>query len=451
MGGNDDYRKPSSLESRRQAKWKLKIVLLVVFSNLLTIYIFTGPFRLSQNSQGLSIGFFDDARSLLLRELNATQRRLMSMEAHVSEVQNKLHSSNNHLETLLAELNRLRESLNQRNEASNSAVDDGPVDGWGPDVPDEVKNVVEAHKLPLGFTAAYGADELYPPVGHACRRFKKELKEYMSYEVGGTCPVDDMFAQRLMLKGCEPLPRRRCHPKAPAGYVEPLPFPRSLWETPPDTSIAWDSYNCKGYQCLIDRPKNTQLSPDCKDCFDLQGRERSRWLRGSDRGLDYGIDEVLAIKGGSIRIGLDIGGGSGTFAARMRERNVTIVTTSMNFDGPFNNFIASRGLVPLYITVSHRLPFFDNTLDIVHSMHVLSNWIPDMMLEFTLFDIYRVLRPGGLFWLDHFFCSGGQLNVTYAPMFARIGFNKLRLKRLALGTRCGSVDRRLDRTAKFTD
>ncbi|CAK7357238.1 unnamed protein product [Dovyalis caffra] len=31
-----------------------------------------------------------------------------------------------------------------------------------------------------------------------------------------------------------------------------------------------------------------------------------------------------------------------------------------------------------------RLPFFDNALDIVHSMHVLSNWIPDAMLEFTL-------------------------------------------------------------------
>lgn len=129
---------------------------------------------------------------------------------------------------------------------------------------------------------------------------------------------------------------------------------------------------------------------------------------------------------GTIGIGLDIGGGTGTFAARMRERNVTTITTSLNLDGPFNSFIASRGLIPMHISVSQRLPFFENTLDIVHSMHVLSNWIPDSMLEFTLYDIYRVLRPGGIFWLDRFFCFGSQLNKTYVPMLDRIGFKKLR-------------------------
>ncbi|EHA8589337.1 putative methyltransferase PMT21 [Cocos nucifera] len=48
------------------------------------------------------------------------------------------------------------------------------------------------------------------------------------------------------------------------------------------------------------------------------------------------------------------------------------------------------------------------------------------MLEFALYDIYRVLRPGGLFWLDHFFCIGKQLNTTYVPTFDRIGFKRLR-------------------------
>nr|XP_009390784.1 PREDICTED: uncharacterized protein LOC103977090 [Musa acuminata subsp. malaccensis] len=139
------------------------------------------------------------------------------------------------------------------------------------------------------------------------------------------------------------------------------------------------------------------------------------------------MDGVLATKPkGTVRIGLDIGGGSGTFAARMRERGVTVVSTTMDFDGPFNSFIASRGLLPMHISVAHRLPFFDNTLDIVHSMHVLSNWIPEPMLEFALYDVYRVLRPGGLFWLDHFFCTGEQLNATYVPMIERVGFNKLR-------------------------
>uniref|UniRef100_A0A2N9HBV1 Methyltransferase type 11 domain-containing protein n=1 Tax=Fagus sylvatica TaxID=28930 RepID=A0A2N9HBV1_FAGSY len=156
------------------------------------------------------------------------------------------------------------------------------------------------------------------------------------------------------------------------------------------------------------------------------GREKSRWLFDNG-GLDYGIDYVLNTKPrGTIRIGLDIGGGTATFAARMRERNVTIITSTMNLDGPFNSFIASRGLISIHVSVSQRLPFFENTLDIVHSMHILSNWIPNAVLEFTLYDIYRVLRPGGLFWLDHFFCLGSQLNNTYSPMLDRIGFKKLR-------------------------
>ncbi|XWS30630.1 hypothetical protein CRYUN_Cryun23aG0002100 [Craigia yunnanensis] len=167
---------------------------------------------------------------------------------------------------------------------------------------------------------------------------------------------------------------------------------------------------------------------DCKDCFDLEGREKTRWTsKKSVDGLDFAIDEVLATrKPGTIRIGLDIGGGVATFAVIMMERNITIVTTSMNLNGPFNNFIASRGVVPLYISISQRLPFFDNTLDIVHSMHVLSNWIPTRLLHFLLFDIYRVLRPGGLFWLDHFFCVGEQLKEVYAPLIESVGFNKLK-------------------------
>ncbi|KAI6678933.1 hypothetical protein NL676_039729 [Syzygium grande] len=65
-------------------------------------------------------------------------------------------------------------------------------------------------------------------------------------------------------------------------------------------------------------------------------------------------------------------------------------------------------------------------LDIVHSMHVLSNWIPETKLEFTLYDMYQVLRLGGLFWLDHFFRLGPQLNGTYMLMMDRVGFKKVR-------------------------
>ncbi|PKA66733.1 hypothetical protein AXF42_Ash003388 [Apostasia shenzhenica] len=408
MGSMEDYPRKQTHYPLNSTRSKLKIVFLLVSSNLLTIYFFSSlnplGIRWSENGPRIHLWDFDSLR----RELNSSRTQ-------VAELHRRLATSNSLLETLLTELGRVH--------GDRPSPDD--LDGWQDKLSGELKLAFGPHKLPFGFTSQLGSDELFPSLGFACRGFQDELTQYMRYEIGGECPVDDVFAQRLMLKGCEPLPRRRCHPKTPANYADPSPFPASLWTIPPDTSIIWDPYTCKNYTCLVNRGK-APGSYDCKDCFDLAGREKSRWLH-DDGGMDYSIDAVLRLRPpGTIRIGLDIGGGSGTFAARMRERNVTIVTSSMNFDGPFNSFIASRGLIPLHISVANRLPFFDNTLDIVHSMHVLSNWIPEVVLEFALYDIYRVLRPGGLLWLDHFFCVGSQMNSTYVPMIDRIGFTRVR-------------------------
>ncbi|KAL5982793.1 hypothetical protein ACLOJK_016870 [Asimina triloba] len=414
-GGGISEESPRKQQKQGSIGSKIPTLLLLLTTNLLTFYLSTWLL----NPSAAFISFFSrdstafsDFRSLLLH-LNSTETRLIASDARIAHLQQQLSTANTHLNALLSELDRASASESDTNSAS-----------WPADLSPEVKLVVGPHKLPLGFSSNFGSDEFRLPLGSACRLLVDELKQYMTYDVGGECPSDDVFTQRLMLQGCEPLPRRRCHPKSPAGYVEPRPLPGSMWSTPPDTSIVWDAYTCKSYQCLIDRKYRKEFS-DCKDCFDLEGVEKTRWLL--DSGINYGIDEVLGRKpAGTVRIGLDIGGGTGTFAARMKERNVTVVTSTMNFDGPFNSFVASRGLIPIHMSISHRLPFFDNTLDIVHSMHVLSNWIPDAVLELALFDIYRVLRPGGLFWLDRFFCLGGQMNATYVPMFHRIGFNKRR-------------------------
>ncbi|EFJ26078.1 hypothetical protein SELMODRAFT_12874, partial [Selaginella moellendorffii] len=293
---------------------------------------------------------------------------------------------------------------------------------------DEFQKLVTPQMLPLGFSSQLKTDALTSPVGHACLMHKEDLEEYMQYKAGELCPDDESLTQKLLTGGCEPLPRRRCFARLPAGYKEPFPVPKSFWTSPPDENIIWTAYTCKSFECLNARKKK-RIFADCLDCFDLEGRESERWAGSATAGggLDLSIEEVLSFKpGGSIRIGLDIGGGSGTFAVRMREHNVTIVTTTLNFDGPFNSFIALRGVIPLYLTVSQRFPFFDNTLDIVHSMHVLSNWIPLGMLDFILFDIDRILRPGGILWLDHFFCIENQLNEVYIPMIERLGYKKLR-------------------------
>ncbi|GMN48142.1 hypothetical protein TIFTF001_017317 [Ficus carica] len=424
MGSAEEeyYPRKQANNTNNNMKHKLQILIAVIFTNLLTIYIFNGPSLNVKNhfssytNQLSSLPLWAASSNSLSQELNSTRELLLSSQSVIAQLNEKLNSTNFLVQALLDELARKNERLSS--DQLWESIYERPGNS-------EVKVAIGPHKLPLGNFPMTGSNRLLPSFGAGCLRLQEELARYMTYDIGGECPVDDVFAQNLMLKGCEPLPRRRCHPKAPSGYKEPIPFPDSLWSTPPDTSIIWDPYTCKSYNCLIDR-KKMPGSYDCKDCFDLEGREKTRWLYDNG-GLDYGIDQVLGTKPrGTIRIGLDIGGGSGSFAARMRERNVTIITTSMNFDGPFNSFIASRGLIPIHVSVSQRLPFFENTLDIVHSMHVLSNWIPDAMLELILYDIYRVLRPGGLFWLDHFFCVGPQLNGTYIPLIDRIGFMKRR-------------------------
>ncbi|KAJ7946501.1 S-adenosyl-L-methionine-dependent methyltransferase superfamily protein [Quillaja saponaria] len=426
-GGHDqiqDYPRKQTPQQQitHNQKCKLKLLVIVILTNLLTIYLLTGPFNLNLSgyTNHLSPSPWDS--NSLLHELNSTTSQLAASHSIIAELHQKLNSTNLLVQALLIDLTSLQDKqfTNQNHKFLKLAIDD-----LSNGISNELMLAIGPHKLPLGYSPRMRSDEVQPPVGAGCLRFQKELAQYMTYDIGGECPVDDVFSQMLMLKGCEPLPRRRCHPKSPTNYVEPKPVPDSIWETPPDTSIIWDPYSCKSYQCLIERRKKPGYY-DCKDCFHLQGREKNRWLFDNG-GLDFGIDQILETKPhGTIRIGLDIGGGTGTFAARMRERNITIITSTMNLDGPFNSFIAWRGLIPMHLSISQRLPFFENTLDIVHSMHVLSNWIPDVMLEFTLYDIYRVLRPGGLFWLDRFFCLGQQLNQTYVPMLNRIGFNKLR-------------------------
>ncbi|KAJ6421144.1 hypothetical protein OIU84_028513 [Salix udensis] len=166
------------------------------------------------------------------------------------------------------------------------------------DLPSEFLAFSSGQVLPLGFNANFNSDTFHPSVGQACTRFPDELSRFMTYKVNGSCPDDELSAQKLLLKGCEPLPRRRCRPAAQPDYVEPYPLPTSLWTTPPNSSVVWTAYTCKDYTCLINRKKTQKGFDDCKDCFDLQGRESNRWasrqiIEGS---LDFTIDEVLAAK-----------------------------------------------------------------------------------------------------------------------------------------------------------
>lgn len=158
------------------------------------------------------------------------------------------------------------------------------------------------------------------------------------------------------------------------------------------------------------------------------GVEKSRFL-GYKSDLDLPISQLLDLAKASksvLRLGLDIGGGTGTFAAQMKLQNVTVVTTTMNLGAPYSEAVALRGLVPLHVPLQQRLPVFDGVVDLVRCGHAVNRWIPLTAMEFLLFDVDRVLRGGGYFWLDHFFSKKLDLEKVYTPLIGKLGYKKVK-------------------------
>ncbi|KAJ0797533.1 putative S-adenosyl-L-methionine-dependent methyltransferase [Helianthus annuus] len=293
---------------------------------------------------------------------------------------------------------------------------------------EEIRKYVRVKPNRLGKQNFMGANGTFTSIGHACFSMKKELEEYMNYDVGDICNDDWKLAQRLMVHGCDPLPRRRCFARAPQFYTKPFSFPESMWSLPDDKNVRWSQYRCKNFACLANN-KTGKGFFKCSDCFNLTHHENPRWVVPvypdpfSNSTPDFRITDILDLKPGEIRIGLDFSVGTGTFAARMREHNVTIVSATINLGAPFSEMIALRGLVPIYMTINQRLPFFDNTLDLIHTTRFLDGWIDYVLLDYILYDWDRVLRPGGLLWIDSFFCLKEDLE-GYLE-----GFNMLRYKK----------------------
>ncbi|GKV16975.1 hypothetical protein SLEP1_g27535 [Rubroshorea leprosula] len=240
-----------------------------------------------------------------------------------------------------------------------------------------------------------GVESINPSIGLACTRMASNVDRFMSYKIYDICPDDWDIAQKLILNGCDPLPRRRCFSRTPLRYTKPFPVNSSLW---------------RGFF-------------KCASCFDLSKRGWEVQEKESTT-AEFTIDEVLRLKPGEIRIGLDFSPTTGTFAALMRERNVTIASATLNLGAPFNEVIALRGLLPLYVSVGSRLPFFDNTLDIIHSTMFLDGWIGIELLQFVLFDWDWILRPKGILWVDRFFCKKDDMKL-YLEEFSRLGYRKL--------------------------
>uniref|UniRef100_A0A7N0U467 S-adenosyl-L-methionine-dependent methyltransferase n=1 Tax=Kalanchoe fedtschenkoi TaxID=63787 RepID=A0A7N0U467_KALFE len=257
------------------------------------------------------------------------------------------------------------------------------------------------------------------PIASSCHNHPDLLHQYMNYTPFSLCPVDDELAEALILRGCHPLPRRRCFAATPQKTTTsyPLhPFPALL----PDQAVVWSKYACKSFACLNrdNKFKGFNTSTVSKPTF-----------LSSASDLDITIPEFLKLAktlSSPIRLGLDVGGGTGAFAARMKLRNVTVLTTTMNLGAPYNEVVALRGLVPLHVPLQQRLPVFDGVLDFVRLGHAVNRWIPLVAMEFLVFDVDRVLRGGGLLWIDHFFSKGEDLEKVYAPLIGKLGYKRVK-------------------------
>ena len=212
-------------------------------------------------------------------------------------------------------------------------------------------------------------------VAHSCSNSLELLSSYMNYKPGDFCPDDVDLRQKLLSAGCEPLPRRRCRSRV-------------------SKKMAYGSENV----------------------------DREMWVKAKGRN-DFLIDEVLAL-GKNIRVGFDIGGGAGVFAARMAEKNVTVVSSSM--DG--GDLVSGRGIFPLLLSPWQRFPFHDSVFDIIHTMRGVEGegeTRPEKM-EFFLFDVDRILRPGGLLWLDNWFLADEKKKGELAVLLEKFGYRKLK-------------------------
>ncbi|XP_073275774.1 probable methyltransferase At1g29790 [Primulina huaijiensis] len=288
-------------------------------------------------------------------------------------------------------------------------------------VAEELKVFLNHHQLPLGKDSRTGITEMVASVGHSCYKSVGLLSQFMSYKVNSVCPDDWSLGQKLILQGCEPLPRRRCFVKT-IPKLGLHPFPASVWRNVSEKICSWSGLGCKNFACLSQK----KLNRDCAGCFDIvEGYETQRYVKARSKN-DFLIDDVLVMAKDGVRIGFDLGGGSGTFAARMAEKNVTVVTASLNIDAPFNEFIASRGLFPLYLSLDYRFPFYDHVFDLVHIGNGLDMGGQAEKLEFLMFDIDRVLRAGGLVWLDNFYCSNDDKRRVVSRLVELFGYKKLK-------------------------
>jgi ubiquinone/menaquinone biosynthesis C-methylase UbiE len=119
---------------------------------------------------------------------------------------------------------------------------------------------------------------------------------------------------------------------------------------------------------------------------------RSVWRPAAD-GRDPTEIAMAVARASSPRDLLEIGCGTGAFAARLAAEHPRANLLATDLSPRFVELTAARG-VEARVADATYLPFADDSFDLVAAMWMLYH-VPD--LDRTLAEVRRVLRPGGLF------------------------------------------------------
>jgi hypothetical protein len=144
---------------------------------VVTIYMFTGPFSFMYKYSSMSTR---DSNSIL-QELNSTKAQLAASHTILSELHQRLNSTNLLVQALLIDLTREQEKQSNRADENTLIANlvNGDSNTAAATISDELSIALGPHKLPLGYSMKIGS--IHMPVGEACLRLHEELKQYMRH------------------------------------------------------------------------------------------------------------------------------------------------------------------------------------------------------------------------------------------------------------------------------
>ena len=248
-----------------------------------------------------------------------------------------------------------------------------------------------------------------PPPPASCAEL---LRQYHTYPRNGPCPFDRHIVEQLLFDPSCPKPGLRlCKAALATGYVSAAKEPDV--ERRMRTNVVWEHFPyLRSWRDTLIAARYGKLpgrfEPPDGSMWAATVWHAQHWQRNYERSLPatYEREWKIPLRSGAIRLALDVGGGSGRFAAALRSMyNITCITTTRDnapgtyghhFDLPFYEMIVQDGLPAITWSGADRLPVPDLSFDLVHAESSMENFSPLLdTWEGILYDWDRMLRPAG--------------------------------------------------------